>query len=160
MFNRSYYEGLISDPLEGLCRENELPGRLQRLLAFEADLVERRTRLLKCYLQISRAEQKLRLQQRLTHPHKRWKLGPGDLLAYRQYDLREQRWSALLSASHSEQAPWYVIPAEHRWLRDWLLASLLARAFEQWHLQWPDRPAPFSLAELEQSYPPPVSGRR
>lgn len=149
VFNRSYYEGLISDPLDGLCGEAELPARLQRLLAFEAGLGAAHVQPLKCFLQISRDEQKQRLLQRLQQPEKRWKLRPSDLQTYREYDLRQRRWSELLAASHAESAPWYVIPAEHRWLRDWLVASLLAREFERLHLHWPDRPAPFSAADLE-----------
>lgn len=149
VFNRSHYEGLVSDPLDGLCSEAELPERLERLLRFETGLQARRIQPLKCYLQISRDEQKRRLRQRLQQPRKRWKLRPSDLEAYRQYDLRQQRWAELLAASHSEAAPWYVIPAERRWLRDWLVASLLARQFERLQLDWPSDPAPFSADDLE-----------
>ncbi|WP_079203040.1 hypothetical protein [Pseudomonas sp. CC6-YY-74] len=149
VFNRSYYEGLASDLFDGLIAAAELPARLQRVLALEAGLPAQRLHPLKCYLQISRDEQKARLLQRVQRPDKRWKLRASDLLAYRGYAVRQQHWSQLLTASHSEQAPWYVLPAEHRWLRDWLLASLLAREFERLHLEWPDRPAPFTVDDLQ-----------
>ncbi len=151
VFNRSYYEGLISDPLDGLCRDAELPARRQAILAFEARLPTLHIRPLKCFLQISRDEQQRRLLERLQHPHKRWKLHANDLQSYREYDLRQQRWAEQLSASHSPAAPWYVIPADHRWLRDWLVASLLARELQRLQLDWPDSPPPFSLDDLDQA---------
>ena len=148
VFNRSHYEALICDPLDGLCSVDELPGRLHELRAFEAEWPARRLHPLKCYLHISRDEQRLRLLSRLQRPEKRWKLHPSDLQAYREFDLRQARWSALLAASHTAAAPWYVIPAEQRWLRDWLVASLLARELERLDLSWPDNPPPFSAADL------------
>lgn len=149
VFDRSWYEGLVSDPLEGLCREEEIPGRLEQVLALEAQFPALGIRPLKCFLQISREEQKRRLLRRLEQPDKRWKLGARDLEAHRQFAGRQARWAALLAASHRPQAPWYVIPANHRWLRDLLVASLLAREFEKLDLDWPQRPPPFSAAELE-----------
>ncbi|WP_068829729.1 polyphosphate kinase 2 family protein [Pseudomonas sp. BMS12] len=148
VFNRSHYEGLISDPLDGLCREDELPARLQDLLAFEAQWNERRLHPLKCYLQISPEEQKRRLLDRLQRPEKRWKLQASDLQAHREFEQRQARWSTLLAATHTPHAPWYIIPAEHRWLRDWLIASLLARELERLQLDWPDTPAPFTADDL------------
>jgi polyphosphate kinase 2 (PPK2 family) len=148
VFNRSQHEALISDPLDGLCSEAELPGRLRELLTFEAAWPARRLHPLKCYLQISRAEQRRRLLNRLERPEKRWKLHASDLQAHREFEQRQARWSALLAASHTTAAPWYVLPAERRWLRDWLLASLLARELERLDLDWPDTPPPFSAADL------------
>jgi polyphosphate kinase 2 (PPK2 family) len=151
VFDRSWYEGLISDPLDGLCGEDEVPARLERVLALEERLPAQGIAPLKCYLQISRHEQKRRLHQRLEQIDKRWKLAAGDLEAHRQFDLRQARWSTLLAASHRPPAPWYVIPADHRWLRDLLLASLLARELEKLDLDWPQRPPPFTADELERA---------
>lgn len=150
VFNRSHYEALISDPLDGLCADADFPRRLAEVQAFEAQWPPRHLHALKCYLHISRAEQKERLLSRLQRPEKRWKLHASDLQAYREHDLRQARWSALLAASHTEDAPWYVIPSDQRWLRDWLVASLLARELERLDLDWPDNPAPFCAADLEQ----------
>ena len=119
--------------------------------AFEAQLISQSIQPLKCFLQLSRDEQKRRLQERVEQPHKRWKLHSSDLQSYREFDLRQQRWAEQLAASHSDAAPWYVIPADHRWLRDWLVASLLARELEGLKLDWPDTPPPFSLEDLQRS---------
>jgi polyphosphate kinase 2 (PPK2 family) len=149
VFNRSYYEGLVSDPLDGLCEAGQLPARLAQLLAFEATLPGQSIGALKCYLHISRDEQKRRLLERLNLPSKRWKLHEHDLRDHHRFEARQQRWAGLLKASHSPLAPWYVIPANLRWVRDLLVASLLAREFERLALDWPDRPAPFTAEQLD-----------
>lgn len=150
VFNRSYYEGLVSDPLDGLCSSDDLPARRQAIAKFEAQLLAQHIQPLKCFLHMSKSEQQQRLQQRLERPHKRWKLHSSDLQSFREFDLRQQRWAEQLSATHSRTAPWYIIPADHRWLRDWLVASLLARELERLQLSWPNTPAPFSLDDLQQ----------
>jgi PPK2 family polyphosphate:nucleotide phosphotransferase len=149
VFNRSYYEGLISDPLDGLCSSAELPARQQAIQAFETQLLSQSITPLKCSLHISRTEQQRRLQDRLEQPHKRWKLHASDLQSYREFDLRQQRWAEQLAATHNAAAPWYVVPADHRWLRDWLVASLLARELESLKMDWPNTPPPFSLEDLQ-----------
>lgn len=149
VFNRSQYEALICDPLDGLCGDEELPTRLAEVLAFERQLPAQGIVVLKCYLQIDKAEQYRRLVERIEKPSKRWKLKASDLLSHRQFDERQRRWSELLAASHDNESPWYVIPAHKRWLRDLLVASLLARELEKLALRWPDRPAPFTLAQLQ-----------
>lgn len=149
VFNRSYYEGLISDPLDGLCSPDALPARLQAIEVFEGTLIAQQIQPLKCFLHISKNEQQQRLQERLEQPHKRWKLHKSDLQSFREFDQRQQRWAEQLSANHSVAAPWYVIPANHRWLRDWIVASLLARELEHLQLEWPNTPPPFNLSDLE-----------
>lgn len=148
VFNRSYYEALVSDPLDGYCTTAEIPARLQAVQAFEAQLQPRRIHLLKCYLQLSAAEQRNRLLRRLELPSKRWKLSPADLDAHRRFDELQQHWAQMLGASHAPQSPWYVIPADHRWQRDLILASLLARVLESLVQDWPQTPAPFAAEDL------------
>lgn len=151
VFNRSYYEGLVSDPLDGLCSAMDLPARQLAIAALEQQLRQQRVHPLKCFLHIGKGEQRQRLRERLEQPQKRWKLHLSDLQAYHEYELRQQCWAEQLRASHSAEAPWYVIPADHRWLRDWLVASLLARELAQLQLDWPDGPPPFSLDDLDQA---------
>ena len=77
-----------------------------------------------------------------------WLNGAEDLVAHRQFDAREAHWAQLLAASSRPQAPWHILPADHKWLRDLLLASLLARQFEGLDQRWPDPPLPFDLDAL------------
>lgn len=149
IFNRSYYEALVSDLRDGLCEETALAPRRVAIRALEDELQGLHVRPLKCYLQISCAEQKRRLHQRLEQPDKRWKLSARDLEDHRDFAARQARWAEVIAASHSPAAPWYVIPADHRWLRDLLIASLLAREFERLALTWPQQLPPFGHAELE-----------
>ena len=151
VFNRTPYEGAASDLFDGLIDAAAVPARLAQLAAFEDELAGRGIRLLKVYLRISRGEQKARLRRRLLDPHKRWKLCAEDLVAHRQFDAREAHWAQLLAASSRPQAPWHILPADHKWLRDLLLASLLARQFEGLDQRWPDPPLPFDLDALERA---------
>lgn len=148
-FNRSYYEALVSDLRDGLCGAADIPARQVAIADFERQLPALRVRPLKCYLQLSVDEQKHRLHQRLERPDKRWKLTLDDLQGHRHFAERQASWADVLSVSHGNAAPWYVIPADHRWLRDLIVASLLAREFERLALDWPAHPAPFSHADLE-----------
>ncbi|WP_313055302.1 hypothetical protein [Pseudomonas lopnurensis] len=149
VFNRSYYEALVSDLRDGLCSNEDIPQRRIAIAAFERQLPALRIHPLKCYLQISVGEQKRRLHQRLERPDKRWKLALDDLQGHRDFAQRQACWADVLSASHGGGAPWYVVPADHRWLRDLIVASLLAREFERLALDWPTHPAPFSHEDLE-----------
>lgn len=149
VFNRSYYEALVSDLRDGLCAPVDIPLRQAAIESFERQLPTRGIHTLKCYLQLSADEQKQRLHRRLEQPEKRWKLTLGDLQDHRLFAQQQAQWADVLSKSHSREAPWYVIPADHRWLRDLIVASLLAREFERLALDWPARPAPFSHADLD-----------
>ncbi|SDS83552.1 polyphosphate kinase 2 family protein [Pseudomonas oryzae] len=151
LFNRTPYEGVACDLFDGFIDAAAIPARLAQLAAFEDELAGRGIRLLKVYLQISRVEQKARLRKRLLDPRKHWKLGAEDLAAHRQFDQREAHWAGILAASQRPQAPWRLIPANHKWLRDILLASLVAREFEQLGQRWPNPPLPFGLDELERA---------
>ncbi len=151
LFNRCPYEGVACDLFDGFIDATQLPGRLAQLAAFEDGLAGRGIRLLKVYLQISRDEQKARLRKRLLDPRKHWKLGAEDLVAHRQFERRETHWAGILAASQRPQAPWHLLPAEHKWLRDLLLASLVAREFEALDQHWPSPPLPFGLTDLEQA---------
>ncbi|CAD5378021.1 PPK2 domain-containing protein [Pseudomonas sp. OF001] len=151
LFNRSPYEGVACDLFDGFIAAADIPGRLAQLAAFEDELAGRGIRLLKVYLQISRVEQKARLRKRLLDPRKHWKVGAEDLEAHRQFDRREAHWAAILAASQRPPAPWRLLPANHKWLRDLLLASLVAREFERLDQRWPSPPLPFGLDELERA---------
>lgn len=151
LFNRSPYEGVASDLFDGFIEARQIDARLAQLAAFEDELAGRGIRLLKVYLQISRVEQKARLRKRLLDPRKHWKLGAEDLEAHRQFDAREAHWARILAASQRPQAPWLLLPANHKWLRNLLLASLVARTCEGLDQRWPTPPAPFGLDELERA---------
>lgn len=149
IFNRCPYEAVVSDLRDGFIDANQADERRQEILVFEAELRDQGILLLKVYLQISPQEQYQRLQKRLLTPHKHWKLSSADLEAHRQFAQLQAQWASLLGASHSREAPWYILPADHKWLRNLLLASLLSREFATLNQQWPNPPLPFELAQLQ-----------
>ena len=151
IFNRTPYEGVVSDLRDGFIQPAQSAERLQQIADFEDELAANDIHLIKVYLQISPEEQLKRLRKRILTPHKHWKLSAADLQAHRQFPQYQAEWADTLARSHRPSAPWYVLPADHKWLRNLLLASLLARQFEALDLQWPTPSLPFSLAELEQN---------
>ncbi len=151
IFNRSPYEGVVGDLRDGFIQPAQSAERLQQIADFEDELAANDIHLIKVYLQISPEEQLKRLRKRILTPHKHWKLSAADLQAHRQFPQYQAEWADTLARSHRPSAPWYVLPADHKWLRNLLLASLLARQFEALDLHWPTPPLPFSLAELEQN---------
>lgn len=151
VFNRTPYEGVACDLFDGFIDASSLAGRLTQLAQFEDELATLGIRLLKVYLQISRTEQKARLRRRLLDPCKHWKLCAADLDAHRQFCTQNAHWAGIIAASHRDAAPWYIVPANHKWLRDLLLASLLAREFERLDQHWPTPSLPFDLDTLERA---------
>jgi polyphosphate kinase 2 (PPK2 family) len=149
IFNRCPYEGVVSDLRDGFIDAPQATARLQEIADFEDQLRADGTVLLKVYLQISPQEQFKRLGKRIRNPHKHWKLSAADLSAHRQFEPLQAQWAHVLSASHRTNAPWFVLPADHKWLRNLLLANLLARQFAALQQQWPTPPLPFNLSQLQ-----------
>ena len=151
IFNRTPYEGVVCDLHDGFMQAAEIPGRMAQIARFEDEIASRGMHLLKIYLQISRAEQRERLKKRLLSPRKQWKLSATDLAAHRHFDLLQAEWADVLRDSQRDSAPWHVLPADHKWVRNLLLGSLVARQFEALNLQWPQPVLPFTLEELQNS---------
>lgn len=149
IFNRTPYEGVVSDLHDGFIQPEQISRRLQQIAQFEDEINARGILLLKVYLHISKAEQRERLTKRLLNPHKHWKLSTTDLPAHRHFDELQTEWAGVLRQSQRDSSPWYVLPADHKWLRNLLLGSLLARQFEALNQQWPQPPLPFTLQALE-----------
>lgn len=154
VFNRTPYEGLVSDLADGYIDDNQAAGRLQQLLEFEANLAEQGIHLLKIYLHISKAEQKNRLRQRFINPEKHWKISAADLAGHQNFHAIEKNWNQAFKQSSTLSHPWHIVPANNKPLRNLLFCSLIAQKFEEMDLQWPQPELPFSLETLDQSCPP------
>ena len=92
----------------------------------------------KCYLHISKEEQKQRLEARLANPEKRWKFNPRDLETRKRWDRFLAAYEEALTATSTEHAPWYVIPADRKWVRNVALAHLLVEALRRLDPQFPE----------------------
>ena len=149
VFNRTPYEGLVSDLADGDIDSQQAAGRLQQLLAFEAQLAERDIHLIKIYLHISKDEQKNRLQQRFINPEKRWKISAADLTGHQNFEQIQNNWSQAFAQSSTTSHPWHILPSNHKGLRNLLLCSLVAEKLEALNLQWPQPELPFALEDLD-----------
>jgi polyphosphate kinase 2 (PPK2 family) len=112
--------------------------RYAHIKDFEQMLAEEGTTILKFYLNISRDEQKKRLQERLDDPQKRWKFNPGDLKERALWDDYASAYQDAINETSTEWAPWYVIPANHNWYRNLAVASVIVQALEDLNLRYPE----------------------
>lgn len=149
VFNRTPYEGLVSDLADGDIDEVQAAGRLQQLLEFEAQLAENNTHLIKVYLHISQDQQKSRLQQRFTNPEKHWKISAADLTGHQNFKRIENNWNQAFKCSSTASHPWHILPANNKPLRNLLFCSLIAQKFAALNLQWPQPELPFAIEDLD-----------
>lgn len=147
IWNRSHYEDVLIVRVRELAPKSVWSKRFAHIEAFERLLADSGTRVLKCCLHISREEQRQRLLARVRNPDKRWKFNEGDLEERALWDDYQAAYEDALSRTSSEHAPWYVIPADHKWYRDWAISTLVLGALED---MAPRIPEPsLDLARLE-----------
>ncbi|MFZ0529121.1 MAG: PPK2 family polyphosphate kinase, partial [Propionicimonas sp.] len=143
IFDRSHYEDVLVVRVENLVPEAEWSGRYDEINRFEAELVAGGTKLVKCMLNVSYEEQGARLAERLADPSKYWKYNPGDVDARAKWPAYREAYEAVLERCNTEAAPWYVIPSDKKWYRNWAVAELLREALAGMGLTWP--PAEFDV---------------
>ncbi len=130
IFNRSHYEDVLITRVHGWITDKEAEHRLRQIRDFEKTLTNNGTRILKFFLHISKEEQKKRLLARLDNPDKRWKFGLQDLKERRHWKAYQKAYEEALSATSTEEAPWFVVPANHKWYRNLVVADRLVHALE------------------------------
>ncbi|GGK42602.1 polyphosphate kinase [Deinococcus malanensis] len=136
VFNRSHYEDALVTRVYNLIDVATAEQRLKHIRHFEEMLSSSGTRILKFYLHISRDEQKRRLQARLDVPEKNWKFNPGDLKDREHWEQFTEAYEAALGTS-TEQAPWFVIPADRKWFRDLLISTIILETLKAMNPQYP-----------------------
>ena len=146
VFNRSHYEDVLVPRVLGQLSDAELARRYLHIRHFEELLVDSGTAILKCFLHISKDEQRRRLQARIDDPTKHWKFDLSDIEARKHWDDYQAAYRDALAATSSERAPWYVIPADSKSHRNMMVAGLLLRVFEDLKLEYP--PAKESLTGI------------
>jgi PPK2 family polyphosphate:nucleotide phosphotransferase len=148
IFDRSHYEDLLIVRVHNLVEEAVWSRRYDEINAWEQGLVETGTIMIKCFLNISNEEQKARLQARLEDPSKHWKYNPGDVDERMYWNDYANAYAAVLERCSTQYAPWYVIPSDRKWYRNWAVAELLAEHLRALKLEWP--PATFDV-EVEKA---------
>jgi PPK2 family polyphosphate:nucleotide phosphotransferase len=137
IFDRSQYEDVLVVRVHNLVDESVWSQRYDEINAWEDDLVEHEMVLIKCFLNISSTEQKDRLLARLDDPTKYWKYNPGDVDERAKWPAYMEAYQAVLERCNTERAPWYVIPSDRKWYRNWAVAQLLVEQLRALDLRWP-----------------------
>jgi PPK2 family polyphosphate:nucleotide phosphotransferase len=137
IFNRSHYEDVLIVRVNHLVPEAVWEKRYDHINAFERLLAASGTRILKFFLHISKDEQKERLQDRLDRPDKHWKFSSGDLPVREQWDDYMKAYEAVLTRCNTDYAPWYVIPANHKWYGNLVITRTIVETLDQMNPQYP-----------------------
>jgi PPK2 family polyphosphate:nucleotide phosphotransferase len=140
VFNRSHYEDVLVVRVRGLVPETIWRPRYEQINLFERILTESGTVILKFLLHISREEQRERLLARLEDPEKHWKFNAGDLVERDLWDQYTEAYREMLERTSTAGAPWYVVPADDKRVRDVLVAQTVAETLERMKPQWPGPP--------------------
>jgi PPK2 family polyphosphate:nucleotide phosphotransferase len=140
IFNRSHYEDVLVVKVRGLAPIEEIERRYEQINAFEKILAENGTRILKFMLHISKKEQAKRLQERLDQPDKNWKFNPGDLEDREHWDEFEQAYETALHRCSTEWAPWHVVPADRKWVRNLVVARIVHATLQDMDPRYPQVP--------------------
>lgn len=130
IFNRSQYEDVLIVRVHDLVPKAEWQSRYDRINDFERLLVEGGTTIVKCFLHISKDEQRERLQARLDNPAKRWKFAKGDLSERKLWDDYQSAYEDAVNHCNTDHAPWQVIPSDRKWYRNLVVSELLKDTLE------------------------------
>jgi PPK2 family polyphosphate:nucleotide phosphotransferase len=137
VFDRSHYEDVLVVRVDGLVPEPVWRERYRTIRDFEAELSAQGITVVKCMLHISPKEQAERLLARLDEEDKLWKYNPGDLDARAKWPAYQQAYTDALRDTDTDVAPWYVIPADRKWYRDWAIASILVETLQEMDPRYP-----------------------
>jgi PPK2 family polyphosphate:nucleotide phosphotransferase len=149
IFNRSHYEDVLIVRVHNWIDDAECKRRFAQINDFERLLTETGTTIIKCFLNISKEEQKARMQERLTDPTKTWKFNAGDLEERALWPQYMQAYEQALKMTSTEYAPWYVIPADSKTNRNLLISRLLLDALKGMKLKYPPTPAEYKSITIK-----------
>jgi PPK2 family polyphosphate:nucleotide phosphotransferase len=149
IFNRSHYEDVLIVKVHDWIDDAECKRRYAQINDFERMLHETGTTIIKCYLHISKEEQKLRMQERLGDPTKTWKFNPNDLKERALWPQYMQAYENAMQATSTDYAPWYVVPADSKTNRNLLISRLLLKTLQDMHLKYPAVPADYATIKIE-----------
>lgn len=138
IFNRSHYEDVLVTRVRGWIKKPVWEKRYEHIRHFESLLHDGGITIIKCYLHISNHEQKKRLQARIDDAQKNWKLQEADFTDRKLWPDFQAAYQDAISATSTEQAPWYIVPADSKPARDYFIASLLVQTLEEMNLSLPE----------------------
>ena len=154
VFNRSHYEDVLVVRVKDLAPEELWRSRYDSINDFERMLVREGTTILKFFLHISKDEQLEKFRERLDAPEKYWKWSDNDIKEREHWDEYQQAYEDAVNATSTPWAPWYAVPADHRWYRNYVVARVLAGTLAAMGPRFPEPPPEvkaFAAAELEKA---------
>jgi PPK2 family polyphosphate:nucleotide phosphotransferase len=149
IFNRSHYEDVLVPLVEGAIDGQEVERRYGHIRDFERMLVETGTLVVKIFLHISSDEQRKRLQSRIDDPDKQWKFDPMDVAKRKHWDGYQRAYEQAISATDTDDAPWYIIPADSKTHRNLMVATLLLEIIQSLKLTFPEPDRKLSKLKIE-----------
>lgn len=135
--NRSHYEDVLVPRVHGTLSRKDLEGRYEAINQVERLLTKYGMTIVKFFLAISKDEQRKRLQARVDNPRKRWKFKPSDLKERQYWDDYMEAYDEAIRVTTSKHAPWYLIPANHEWYRNLMVAKVICQTLEEMNPQFP-----------------------
>ena len=149
IFNRSHYEDVLVTRVHGDIDAAECKRRYAHINAFEQMLAETGTTLIKCFLHISKDEQRDRLQERIDDPQKHWKLGMADIEERKLWDGYMAAYEDAINATATPHAPWHIIPANSKSHRSLMVAEILLQVMERLKPEYPTGNPAFTGLKIE-----------
>ncbi|MET9446639.1 PPK2 family polyphosphate kinase [Streptomyces cinerochromogenes] len=148
IFDRSHYEDVLIARVRHLARPAEIGSRYGLINDFERALADDGVTLVKCFLHISYDEQRRRLLRRLDRPDKHWKFDPGDIDERALWPAYQEAYELALERCAAPYAPWYLIPADRKWYRNWAISRLLLEQLRELDPRYPQ--ARFDVTECRE----------
>ncbi len=140
IFNRSHYEDVLVVRVHELVPEAVWRKRYGYIRAFEENLVDSGTLVVKFMLNISKEEQKERLEERLKDSERHWKFDPNDLKERGYWEDYMDAFQEAIIETSTDFAPWYVIPADRKWYRNLVITTIMRELLESQEMEWPEAP--------------------
>ncbi|RUT28129.1 polyphosphate kinase 2 family protein [Paenibacillus zeisoli] len=136
-FNRSQYEDVLVPWVHKTGTEEALRQRLKHIQHFEDMLTSEGTKIIKIFLHISKDKQLQKIHERMEEPRKFWKFDPTDLLEREYWDEYQQAYDEVFASTSTNQVPWYWIPANQKWFRNYMVLRILVQTLESLNLEYP-----------------------
>ena len=137
IFNRSHYEDVLVVRVHNLVPKEQWSKRYDHIRAFEQMLADEGTTIVKFFLHVSKEEQRVRQQERIDNPTKRWKFKTADIAERKLWDDYRAAFEDMLSKTSTADAPWYVIPADRNWYRNLVVSQVLVDTMRKLDLRYP-----------------------
>jgi PPK2 family polyphosphate:nucleotide phosphotransferase len=137
IFNRSHYESVLVERVHDLVPKEVWSKRYDEINNFEKELVDNGTHIIKFYLHIDKEEQLARFKQRLEDPKRHWKISETDYTEREYWDQYQKAYEEAISKCSTNHAPWYIIPANHKWFRNLAVSQILVNTLESLNMKFP-----------------------